>query len=116
LEHRPEFKRYNPLIIRPSGNPLEVLQQIGSCRKIVSSSLHGIIVADAFGIPRRIEMAERFPREGGDFKFRDYSASIGMPFVVGKTQEAPRAKVADRQHELYDALVEVGRSFMGYRL
>lgn len=113
LEHRPEFLRYNPLIIRPSDNPLDVLRQIGSCRKIVSSSLHGIIVADAFGIPRRTEMAERFPREGGDFKFRDYSASVGVPFKVGKLQEAPRSKVADRQYELYDALVEVSRLFMG---
>lgn len=116
LEHRPEFQRYKPLIIRPSGDPLEVLRQIGSCRKIISSSLHGIIVSDAFGIPRRTEMAERMPREGGDFKFRDYSASVGVEFKVGVTQEAPRAKVADRQHELYDVLVEAGRLFMGNKL
>lgn len=116
LEHRPEFKKFKPLIIRPSNNPLEVLRQIGSCRKIVSSSLHGIIIADAFGIPRRTEMAEIFPREGGDFKFRDYAASIGVPFQVGVTQEAPRSKIQDRQHELYDVLVEVGRLFMGVGL
>jgi pyruvyltransferase len=48
LEHRPEFKKYKPLIIRPDGDPKWVLRQIGSCRKIVSSSLHGIIVADGW--------------------------------------------------------------------
>lgn len=115
LEHRQEFKRYNPLIIRPSQDPLEVLRQIGSCRKIVASSLHGIILADAFGIPRRTEMTERFAREGGDFKFRDHCAAVGVPFKVGVTQEAPRAKVQDRQHELFDMLEDAGRRLMGLR-
>jgi pyruvyltransferase len=110
LEHRPEFKKYKPLIIRPEGDPLEVLRQIGSCRKIVSSSLHGIIVADAFGIPRRTETTPRFIREGGDWKFRDHNAAVGVPFELGVTQEAPRWIVQDRQHEIYDMLVELGNT------
>jgi pyruvyltransferase len=114
LEHRPEFKRFDPVIIRPSEDPLEVVRKIGECRKIVASSLHGIIVADAFGIPRRIEMTERFAKEGGDFKFRDHCAAVGLPFLVGVTQEPPRSKVQDRQHELYDVLTSFGREFMGY--
>jgi pyruvyltransferase len=116
LEHRPEFKKFNPVIIRPSGDPLEVIRQIGQCRKIVASSLHGIIVADAYGIPRRIEMTERFAKEGGDFKFRDYSATVGLEFKVGVTQDAPRSKVQDRQHELYDVFQDVEQRLMGLRL
>lgn len=108
LEHRPEFKNFKPLIIRPDGDPLEVLRQIGSCRKIVSSSLHGIIVADAFGIPRRTEMTPRFLKEGGDWKFRDHNEAVGVPFEVGVTQEAPRWRVQDRQHEIFDMLEAVG--------
>lgn len=108
LENRPEFKKYKPLIIRPDGNPLEVLRQIGSCRKIVASSLHGIIVADAFGIPRRTETTPRFLQEGGDWKFRDHNAAVGVPFELGVTQTAPRWIVQDRQHEIYDMLVELG--------
>jgi pyruvyltransferase len=115
LEHRPEFKRFKPVIIRPSGDPLEVIRQIGQCRKIVASSLHGIIVADAYGIPRRVEMTERFSKEGGDFKFRDYSATVGLEFKVGVTQDAPRSKVQDRQHELYDVFVELEQRLMGLR-
>lgn len=113
LEHRPEFKRYNPVIIRPSEDPLEVIRKIGECRKIISSSLHGIIVADAFGIPRRIEMTERFAKEGGDFKFRDHCAAISIPFKVGVTQEPSRYKVQDRQHELFDVFEEFGRKLAG---
>lgn len=109
LEFRPEFKSFDPLIIRPSGDPIEVLRQIGSCRKIVSSSLHGIIVADAFGIPRRTEMAKIFVREGGDYKFRDHAAAVGVPFKVGVTQQAPRYLIQDRQHELYDMLIALGK-------
>lgn len=109
LEHRPEFAKYNPHIIRPSGDPLEVLREIGRCRKIVSSSLHGIIVADAFGIPRRTEMAKIFNREGGSFKFEDYNASIGVPFEIGLTQEAPRYMIQDKQQGLFDMFAELGR-------
>ena len=111
LEHNPIFLRYKPKIIRVSDDPLKVIREIGQCKKIVSSSLHGIIVADAFNIPRRTEIAPRMlthsHQEGGIFKWRDYAASVGVPFKIGLTQEADRNKVMERQHELYDALQEV---------
>lgn len=113
LENRPEFKRYNPVVIYPSGDPLEVIRKIGECRKIVASSLHGIIVADAFGIPRRVEMTERFAQEGGDFKFRDHCAAIGIPFKIGVTQEPSLYKIQDRQHELFDVFEEFARKLAG---
>jgi pyruvyltransferase len=113
LEHRPEFKRYNPLIIRPGAAPLTVIRQIGSCRKIVASSLHGLVLADAFGIPRRTELLRRPPHEGGDFKYRDHAAAVGLPFVLGLTQEAPRHIVQERQHALFDMMASAGRRLMG---
>ena len=116
LEHRPEFARYNPHIIRTDGDPLEAIREIGRCRKIVASSLHGIIVADAFGIPRRTEMCARFEREGGSFKFEDHCAAVGVPFEVGVTQEASRYAVQTRQHELYDMFGSLGRRLMGLGL
>jgi hypothetical protein len=111
LARRPEFLKYDPVVIDPRGDPLEVVRAIGECRKIVSSSLHGIIVADAFGIPRRFEYTPRFDREGGVFKFRDYSQSISTPFEAGVTIEARRFHVEDRQHEVFDMLAELGRMF-----
>ena len=94
-----------PMLIDPTGDPQDVLRLIGSCTKVISSSLHGLIVADAFGIPRR---AERFAgmeanrHEGGDFKFRDYSESIGMPIEFGTLQEAPHVKIEQMQYDLFD--------------
>jgi pyruvyltransferase len=107
------FQSFDPHIIRPSGDPCEVLREIGRCRKIVASSLHGIIVADAFGIPRRIEMTPLFEREGGDFKFRDHNAAVGVEHEIGLTQEAPRYVVQDRQQVLYEVMESVGRRLMG---
>lgn len=95
--------KWTTKLIRTSGDPLSVIEAIGSCKKIVSSSLHGIILADSFGIPRRFEYTPRFDVEGGKFKFEDYSASIGAKLVVGETYRANSRIVETRQHELYDA-------------
>jgi hypothetical protein len=58
-------------------------------------------------------MTERFAKEGGDFKFRDHCAAIGIPFKVGVTQEPSRYKIQDRQHELFDVFEEFARKWAG---
>lgn len=92
-------------VILPSAHPLTVVRQIGQCRKIVTSSLHGMIVADSFGgIQRRVEISPALDKEGGDFKFRDYSASIKTLFEPGKMTEPPlRWHVEDAKFAIYDA-------------
>jgi hypothetical protein len=90
-------------IINPRDNPLTVLRQLGACRRIVTSSLHGMICADAFGIQRRVETFPRLLQEGGDFKFRDYSASLGLDFVPGVMIQAPPLLVWDLKFNVYDA-------------
>lgn len=115
LEHNPIFKKYNPLIIRVNEDPLKVIREIGLCKKIVSSSLHGIILSDAMLIPRRIEIAPWFisrpKQEGGIFKWLDYSKSINVKFEVGVTQLAERHTILDKQYELYDVYKEVKAIF-----
>src|SRR5208282_4363338 len=82
---------YTTKVINPGDDPITVLQQIGSCNRIVTSSLHGMIATDAFGgIPRRVEICSAMEKDGGDFKFRDYSASIQTPFETGKMIEPSR--------------------------
>ncbi|MFC8598557.1 polysaccharide pyruvyl transferase family protein [Isoptericola sp. NPDC057191] len=52
-----------------------VVRELLSCKRIVTSSLHGLIVADAYGIPNAW-LASDSPR-GGVYKFYDYFASVG---------------------------------------
>jgi hypothetical protein len=58
----------------------QVVSEIASCELILSSSLHGLIVADSYGIPNyRLVLGGKLT--GGDFKFIDYSNGIGRPDI-----------------------------------
>lgn len=52
----------------------ETLDEILSCKKIITSSLHGLIIADAYGIPNAW-LASGTPN-GREFKYWDYFASV----------------------------------------
>ncbi|UUZ44042.1 polysaccharide pyruvyl transferase family protein [Janibacter limosus] len=55
--------------------PSVVMAQIARCEAVLTTSLHGLIVADTLGIPAA--WTQREPRLwGGDFKFRDYEAVV----------------------------------------
>lgn len=115
LEHTPIFLKYKPKIIRVTDDPLKVIDEIGQCKKIISSSLHGIILADAFGIPRRIEISPRMlshpHQEGGLFKWLDYSASLNTKLEIGKTIEIDRNIILEKQYALFDVFEELKNIF-----
>lgn len=65
----------------------DVLDQIVSCDYIASSSLHGLIMAEAYGISNLwISVTDKLL--GGHFKFHDFFLSIGndrpFPFPINK--------------------------------
>lgn len=67
-------------IIDVEGGVFSFVDEVNSCKNIVSSSLHGIICADSYNIPSGwIKLDEKLL--GDDFKFRDYHRSIGVPKV-----------------------------------
>jgi len=70
-------------LIDAGGSVDSVVRQIASCAAITSSSLHGLVLADSFGIP-----ASWFGLEpelwGGSFKFQDYESVV----TPGRTRRA----------------------------
>lgn len=57
----------------------DIIDQICSCERILSSSLHGLIVSDAYQVPNCwIELSGKLL--GGHFKFCDYASSVDRDF------------------------------------
>ena len=55
----------------------DFVKEVLSCENILSSSLHGLILAEAFGIPTcRLILSKDIL--GGDFKFYDYYSGVGI--------------------------------------
>jgi len=83
----------------------KVLHEAMCCEVLLCSSLHGCILADAYGIPNIwVELSDRVV--GGGFKFRDYYAStereavcvnwrkaIDVDAAVRQALDAPKAKI-----------------------
>lgn len=72
----PVFKKISDaiegsVIIDVLGDPIAITKQISQCQTIISTSLHGLIVADSFGIPNQwCEVSHNVV--GNGYKFRDY--------------------------------------------
>ena len=54
----------------------DFIDKILSCEVILSSSLHGIIIADAYAIPNQWSTFTDKIAEGAEFKFHDYFLSV----------------------------------------
>ncbi len=68
----------------------DIPDAVCACEKIVSSSLHGLIVADSYGIPNAwVRFSENIA--GGGFKYQDYFASVGRevpePVRIGRPED-----------------------------
>lgn len=54
-----------------------VIKEVSDCRFIIASCLHGLILADALGIPNSwVQLSDRVI--GGSFKFSDYYSVYGI--------------------------------------
>lgn len=65
------------LLIDPRQDPARVCRQISACSHIYAASLHGLVTADAYGVPSTWVS----PGDQGWLKYYDYAASIGRPLM-----------------------------------
>ncbi len=85
-------KMYSDSVIIDLGKKsIDVVKEIASCETILSSSLHGLIVADSFHIPNKHILLYPYGERmlGDGFKFADYYSSYGLkdnPLDVSKTK------------------------------
>ncbi len=73
-------------------DPLEVLRQIAACDFVVSSSLHGLVISDAYGVPNiRVRLSEGLIDE---LKFDDYYSAFNLSTPEAlSVRELPRIAV-----------------------
>jgi pyruvyltransferase len=84
----------------------EVVDRVNQCRMIASSSLHGLIIADAYGIPSSwIRISSSMKGDG--FKFRDYLASVGRDRFASPLQLTPGTTVDDIGERAMDAVIDI---------
>lgn len=110
LTHHPTMK-----LIDVRLDSLEVIKQIAQCEFVLSSSLHGLIVADSFGIPNQWIQFD-VPLFGGEWKFEDYysifklkpkplvieTASQLDDIAVNRTEGYVRANIQEIKKSLLD--------------
>lgn len=68
--------RHTKVIDLRNPDLISTTRQIAECDFVISSSLHGLVVADAFSVPNiRVRFSDQIA--GGDWKFSDYAESVG---------------------------------------
>jgi hypothetical protein len=78
LGHNPNYHLISPL----NQDFLSVVDEITKCEYLYSSSLHGLILADAYGIENTWLSPDGIHPHTARFKFYDYALSIGR--VLGE--------------------------------
>jgi pyruvyltransferase len=74
-----------PNLVLPTDEPMAVVKKILEAKFVISGSLHGIIVAEAFGIPAKVL---RITNKESLFKYTDYYLGSGRKgFIPAKSVE-----------------------------
>lgn len=98
VDHEMPKRHRGATVVPITTDPAEILGAIASADVVVSSSLHALIAADAFGVPHVLEPHELV--HGGLFKYRDYASAFGERFRPGVERLTPRTAMTERQDEL----------------
>jgi len=102
------------LAIDITANLFDVIDQVCACDEIFSSSLHGLICAEAYGVPSRwVRLSDRPAGDG--FKFRDFYTSIDKSVGAENHRPADVERAADWPKLLGSAPTPVARDVLAAR-
>lgn len=107
-EHKPDV-----CVIDIQSGVDAVIAKAAACRQIVSSSLHGLILADSLGIPNKwIRLSDKIG--GGTFKFLDYYSVYGLcpepSAEIGYVDVWKRPGIEQLKERLYKMIIDFGHS------
>jgi pyruvyltransferase len=80
-------------VIKVTSGIEHVVREASKCERILTSSLHGVILADALGIENKWEYTDRVFGKG--FKFRDYASALGEEITPGEWRLGNQERVAE---------------------
>lgn len=117
-QEEPAFKRLleryqNSRFIDVRKTPLEVTKAIAECETVISSSLHGLIIADSLRVPNvHVVVTDRLLGDG--FKFDDYYSAYGLEHRYVDLRSADTGSLDDigRNYRVTDAMVEEKKAGM----
>lgn len=88
-----------------------IAREVAASKMVIASSLHGVIVADAYGVPAEPRLARRsLEQEGGTFKWQDYHAAFDLEPRFGEARTVPRDRVEAMRQVIVDALGELAEA------
>jgi hypothetical protein len=88
------------VLIDPRDDPAQVCFQIAACAHVFASSLHGLIVADAYGVPNTWIT----PEGQSWLKYLDYAASVGRRDMLAPSTPAQAKARTGRQIDYVEGI------------
>jgi pyruvyltransferase len=102
IRHYGDHRKVQGYAIDVLGGPEHVTREVARCRRITSSSLHGLVLADALGIKNRWSPHRATPQ----VKFSDYASAYGEAIKPYVWRLADQEQVAQKQAALRELLDE----------
>jgi hypothetical protein len=98
VDHDMAARHPGAKVVPATSDPARILSAIAAAEVVYTSSLHGLIAADALGVPHILEPHPGV--HGGLFKFTDYASALGQRVKPYVERLSPRVAVTERQLEL----------------
>ena len=91
-------------IVNPRGPIWSVLRRIAESEMVVSSSLHGLFLAEAFGVPARLLRSRAEP----EFKYLDYAQGTGRDNIPAHDSVHAALEAPDHAPPIFDPMRMIG--------